>query len=373
MLSATIVVAAQPSLAAAQNAPPVLDSWLINTTGLTGFAGLPANVQTVDFSAANVYVAASGIPAYTIGPWPGDPNIPQDQKWVFRIPRSPQVNSGAKTDTPLGQTGVLVDGVVVFNALDAQSYLNEGVWHQNAVIVEAPSFDSCLGHPAPGGVYHNHQNPKCLYKSDPSSHSPLLGFAFDGFPIYGPYGYVNTNGTGGIKRIVSSYRLRSLTERTTLPDGTQLTPSQYGPPVSSTYPLGYYVEDYEYVKGLGDLDEHNGRFAVTPEFPNGTYAYYVTINEDGSSAYPYIIGPTYNGVVVTDDIGPQGGHVTINEPVTVYTPGTSVPEMNSPTLVLLITAVIAFSLEYVKKKASPNKSRKESGRDLPQGMRTILP
>src|SRR5204862_109367 len=125
-----------------------------------------------------------------------------------------------KTSTPLGTIAVWINGLSAFNALDAMSYNNQNVWHQNAVVVEAPSFDACLGHPAPGGVYHHHQNPRCLYTADSTSHSPLLGFAFDGFPIYGPYGFANPDGSGGIARMRSSYRLRTIAQRTSLPDGT---------------------------------------------------------------------------------------------------------------------------------------------------------
>src|SRR6185436_1469216 len=138
--------------------------------------------------------------------------------------------------------------------------------------------------------------------------------------------------TGGVTRIRSSYRLRNITVRQTLPNGTVLTPAQYGPPVSGTYPLGYYVEDYEYVAGLGDLDTYNGRFAVTPQYPTGTYAYYVTLEANGTSAYPYSIGPSYNGVVATENITTMG-HVTISEPVTTYTP-TVVPGAVADTVAL---------------------------------------
>jgi len=117
----------------------------------------------------------------------------------------------------------------------------------------------------------------------------------------------------------SSYRLRNITQRTTLPDGTVLSPSQYGPDVSATYPLGFYVEDFEYVGGLGDLDRYNGRMTVTPEYPGGTHAYFVTIDGSGASAYPYAIGLQYYGVVAADDISTQG-HVTITELVSDYTP-----------------------------------------------------
>jgi hypothetical protein len=128
-----------------------------------------------------------------------------------------------------------------------------------------------------------------------------MGFAFDGFPIYGPYGYANVDGSGGVARIRTGYRMRSITTRTTLPNGTVLTSAQYGPAVSTTYPLGYYLEDFEYIAGLGDLDTSNGRFCVTPEYPMGTYCYFTTIDASGHSEYPYTVGPTYYGVVATDN------------------------------------------------------------------------
>src|ERR1043166_10098522 len=81
----------------AQATGPELSSWLRNTTGQTGYNGLPANVQQVRYSATNVYVNASGIPSYTIGPWPGDPNVPANQQFVMRFPRSPGVTNGTKT------------------------------------------------------------------------------------------------------------------------------------------------------------------------------------------------------------------------------------------------------------------------------------
>ena len=155
------------------SAPPELDHWLLNTSGQTGYGGLPANVQRIRYSSGNAYVNASDIPTYTIGPWPGNPNTPTDQDYLFRIPRNPVENGGTKTSTPLGPTGVWINGVVIFNALDAHSYNNQNVWHQNAVLAEAASFDACLGHPAPGGVYHHHQNPVCLYSPDSTKHSPI--------------------------------------------------------------------------------------------------------------------------------------------------------------------------------------------------------
>ena len=204
----------------------------------------------------------------------------------------------------------------------------DGVWLRNAAYGESQTFDKCFGHQPGNGQYHHHIHPVCLRaqlddnlvavnsgrtgtiyreKAAPWKHSPILGWMFDGYPIYGPYGYSDpTNPNSTVKRLKSGFRLRNLTQRTTLPDwalahhngvSQQLNATQYGPDVSDTFPLGRYIEDFEYAQGLGDLDAYNGRFAVTPEFPNGTYAYYVTINDDGSPAFPYIIGTQYYGAV----------------------------------------------------------------------------
>ena len=305
-----------PALSRAQ-ITPIVSSWVVNTTGATGFNGILSNVQRVQYSAANVYVTCTGVPGYGIGPWGMNPNTTTNQNFVHKITRTPQPNTGVATPTPLGHTGIWSNGVSLFNARDAMSYQNQGVWNQNAIVVEGPGFDSCLGHPAPNGEYHHHLNPRCLYNDrDSSRHAPLIGFAFDGYPIYGAYGYANANGTGGIKSLRTSYRMRSISTRTTLPSGA--TAPSAGPAVSAARPLGYYVEDFEYVAGRGDLDLHNGRFCVTPEYPQGTYAYFVTINRLYEGAYPYTPGPTYYGIVPAGATGPQSGHAVVNEPVTTY-------------------------------------------------------
>jgi hypothetical protein len=296
---------------------PIVSAWIVNTTGATGYNGIPSNVQRVQYSAGNVYITCTGVPSYTIGPWPGNPNTATNQNFVFKITRTPTPNTGAATATPLGHTGIWSNGVSIFNAKDAMSYNNAGVWNQNAIVVEGPSFDSCLGHPAGNGEYHHHLNPRCLYNDhDSTRHSPLIGFAFDGYPIYGAYGYANANGTGAIKSMKPSFRLRNITARTTLPDGS--TAPSAGPAINTAKPLGYYIEDFEYVAGRGDLDSHNGRFCITPEYPQGTYAYFVTINSQYAGAYPYTPGPTYYGVIPAGATGPQSGHAVVSEPVTTY-------------------------------------------------------
>ena len=120
----------------------------------------------------------------------------------------------------------------------------------------------------------------------------------------------------------SGYRLRDITERTSLPNGTVLTTGQYGPAIGGQYPLGAFIEDYEFVSDFGDLDVHNGRFCVTPDYPDGIYAYFVTLNEQLDPAYPYTIGPTYYGTVQTGNTGPQSGHNTVPGNAVLFDPTT---------------------------------------------------
>lgn len=300
---------------------PQISSWRQNLTGAVGtstnsamnayVSQIPADVQQVAYTSNYVYVRASGIPTHNVGPFnDGNPAYPSNRNRVFRIPLVPTPltqPTDTHTATGLGAIGVMVNGVPFYNSLDARSYNNQNVWHQNANVVEAAGFDTGPGHPSPimntsnpvQGAYHYHQSPtELINQIDPGNtgqhHSPILGFAFDGLPVYGPYGYTNSDGTGGIKRIVSSYRTRNITTRTQI-NGSNVTP---GPVVSTQYPLGYYVEDYEYISGLGDLNEFNARFSVTPEYPQGTWAYFTTLTT-GGAVYPYIIGPSYMGVLDT--------------------------------------------------------------------------
>jgi hypothetical protein len=97
----------------------------------------------------------------------------------------------------------------------------------------------------------------------------LVGWAADGFPIYARYGFTSaSDATSAIKVMTGSYRTK------TTPDANR--------PSTALYAMGTFKNDWEYVAGLSDLDECNGRTGVTPEFPNGTYHYYAT------DTYPYL-------------------------------------------------------------------------------------
>ena len=322
---------------------PLITSWAINTTSATGYNNLPSNVQTVQYSATQVYVSASCIPGYNIGPWAANPNLPTNQNFVCKFTLAPVQNTLTPIYTALGNMGLWSNGVAIFNPKDGQ-YWNGSAFtngstttgfNRNALVYEGVSFDACLGHPAPNGAYHNHVNPACLYNSTLTSvHSPIIGYAFDGFPVYGAYAYTNTNGTGPIKRMTPSFVLASATGSVLLgantasatANPTTATTRNAGPPVNATYPLGNMLEDYIYVAGSGDLDFHNGRFCITPQYPAGTYAYFVTIDVTGYPVYPFVLGPTYYGTVQAGNTGPTGSHVVISEATTIYTPVTGINE-----------------------------------------------
>ncbi len=348
---------------------PAITSWLINTTDLKGRHyvngnstpiqdNVLANVQTVQYSATWSYVKATGIPAYITGPFlDGNPSIAQAQTGYFKIPLNPVQNTGTPTSTTGGNIGVFINGVALFDYRDGVSWSNasqslrggplggmgDNVWTRDAVVAERQGFDCAKGHPAMGN-YHHHQNPSAfnldldvisnvcdlyladgLYTIDSAKHAPLIGFAYDGFPMYGAYGYKNADGTGGIVRIKSSFQLRAITTRTHYANGTDVTD---GPVVSATYPLGYFREDYEFVaRNEPDyLDVHNGRFCVTPEYPQGTYAYFCTVDEDWNSTYPYAVGPTFYGVRNASKTQ------TISEPVQTYNATTAVSDTDTERL-----------------------------------------
>lgn len=315
---------------------PAITSWIQNTNSTTGRHYLSgnstvindaalANIQNVQYSANWSYVTTQGVPSFITGPFTANPNpVITATTSIYKIPLNPVQNTGALTATGAGNIGVFINGVGLFSygdgfaynpATNADAPVANGVWRRDAVKAEIIGFDCSKAHPAAQGNYHHHQNPSAfnldllqlsticnLYPSDglytinPNIHSPLIGFAYDGFPIYGAFGYTNTNGTGGVSRMKSSYQLRNITTRTTYADGTDVVD---GPAISSTFPLGWYREDYEYVAHPSDatyLDEHNGRFCITPEYPNGIYCYFTTVDGNYNSTYPYCVGPTYYGV-----------------------------------------------------------------------------
>jgi hypothetical protein len=337
----------------------------------SGFQNTPtyAGVSKIVHSTNWVYIRTTGLASHIMGPWYLDaaksanfPNFPSNTAKIYRIPRTPTIPT-TKLLTGLGASGCMVNGVSMFDMRDAFSYVNasatdstpvngltgDGVWNRDGYHNEGVTFDAALAHQA-GNNYHYHAQPIGLryqlgdhvdynattnrYTESTSAvakHSPILAWAADGLPVYGPYGYSSPlNANSGVRRMVSGFVLRNgsfgttnlnTTGRTTLPSWAQRIQTvtfKNGPAINGTYLLGHYIEDFDYLGDRGytqgvdfDLNEQNVRWCVTPEYPSGTYAYFTTINADGTPAYPYTTGRQYYG-------NPTGGISTIAETVTTY-------------------------------------------------------
>jgi hypothetical protein len=358
--------------AAAQTSGTAVTTWSngSQTQALPAYCG----VQEVYSSSNWVYIRTTGLGSHVLGPWPVNfPNWPVNKKILYSLPRNPTVPA-TKVLTGLGAIGYFVDGVSMFDTRDAfywngtTEVTGTGNWNRDAYVNESATFDPAYAHQENTGTYHYHANPIALryllgdhvdfnsgtktYSESTgpvTKHSPLLGWVRDGYPVYGPYGYANaSNAASGVRRMISGYVLRngqfgsqnlSATGRTAIPAWAvrlyNVSSNQPGPSVSGTYPLGRYLEDNDYLGDLGkvqgvdfDLNEYNGRFCVTPEYPNGTYAYFVCITSNGAPAFPYNIGRAFYG-------NPSGASATVlNEAVTTnYLGGANAGAiLNRPTL-----------------------------------------
>ena len=124
----------------------------------------------------------------------------------------------------------------------------------------------------------------------PTNHSSIIGWAYDGNPIYGPFGYSDPNSINSPLKLISSSYKKNIDNVVNRPSG---------------FKAGYFINDFVY-DGSGDLDIHNGRFCKTPEFPNGVYAYFATaevdINGKLVGAYPYVVGKTFRLPLIQDNL-----------------------------------------------------------------------
>lgn len=282
------------------------------------------NVSTWSFNNGNVTFTGTGLPYHSYGN-SAAANIPAAQNynltWTYRGGFNIE---GSGTETAGGLIGIWLNGVSMFNP-SAQQGAPTGpnllypTWQYNAASEAGKTLgytfgeDLAGGHAAPPNKYHYHDGAFVVawqtgqghdsgvwgttglaetsvikYLSSglthADGHSKILGISADGYPVYGPYGYsIASSNTSSIKRLGSGYTLNS-------------ADSRQGTTASNTtlYPLGIFIEDYSFTAS-GDLDQHNGRYCVTPDYPNGTYAYFVTIDSNLNPVYPYVIGNTYYG------------------------------------------------------------------------------
>ena len=181
------------------------------------------------------------------------------------------------------QENVTVDLIPVGSGATATATIKE--WRKDKYFINKNNVDSDNGYwfqnfnPSKGHGYAYYASPTTLRANDTgASHSPILGFAYDGNPIYGAYGFSNPLDSSSVVTQMSSSYFRN---------STRVGPS------TTTYPIGTFIDDYTFNDGSGTLDKNNGRFCVTPEYPEGTYAYFITVDSNGDPLFPYIIGKCY--------------------------------------------------------------------------------
>jgi len=139
------------------------------------------------------------------------------------------------------------------------------------------------------------------------AHSPIIGWAYDGNPIYGPYGYSTKSG-GTVVQMKSGYTLNLKTTR----------------PPTSEFPPEFFIEDFLWLESTDEsfLDKHNGRFCVTPEYPNGVYAYFSTIDIVASGdgifknykqpKFPYLVGDSFYSIPNSFNFNPASRQDSID-------------------------------------------------------------
>jgi hypothetical protein len=247
----------------------------------TATKAAPLTLQTAKFSISGAtynwsingtrrVLTGNGLPTHMVGafPNPGNPNDIAKQNVNLSVTTLPKTAS--KITSAEGWVfGVSINGIVFdpFAAEFWQGNRRSG-WNYDALGgAVALGLDANYAHVQPQGTYHYHGIPFGLLellRYDASKHSPLVGYAADGYPIYALTGIAN----GQVKKMTSSYRLKPGNR-----PGGDAPDGAYD---------GAFVQDYDYVPGLGTLDECNGAMTVSAEYPSGTYAYFIT------EAYPVV-------------------------------------------------------------------------------------
>jgi hypothetical protein len=229
---------------------------------------------------------SNNIPDHQYGPFGGGNTI-QGQDFDYSMCRYPTMGSGitllSEDTTSRGCGGGVIFGVSVqgvnFSPFARLYWTNPNTQEENlAYEIEADfilNMDLNGGHVNNISRYHYHNIPLDHYTKDlgidGSKHSPIVGYAADGHPIYYKYLYsqpLDTN--SGVSVFQSSYKMKTGSRPG---DGITAPNGNYD---------GTYIQDYEYVESQSVLDDCGGRFGKTPEYPEGTYYYVLTDN------WPYI-------------------------------------------------------------------------------------
>lgn len=244
----------------------------------------PKNEVTITVKGDTRTITANGIPVHKTGKFPsrGNPNEISEQRYRHEMPAKPKV--AKETTSTYGQPfGIGLNGVP-FDPGTAEVWSKNGrtqirgahnqdnLWNYDALSGKINlGIDSSNAHVQPSGAYHYHGIPHglvAIQKKQLSKPSMVLvGYAADGFPVYSELAHEDADdASSGLRKMKPSFRLK---------EGRRPGDDAPGTAPDGKYD-GTFNQDFEYVEGLGDLDECNGRTGVTPEYPDGTYYYVLT-------------------------------------------------------------------------------------------------
>lgn len=268
------------------------------------------------------------------GYWPPGPGCPTQQSKQGYFPKAAEPTANV-CESGLGVLGYWVNGTSIYNWGDGQS-AETGVWYTLAPVAEQYDVDICGGHAA-NGDYHHHFYSSCLARlvgDQADGHSPIYGYAADGYPIYGPWeaagqlaisswvardysaGSATGCGTDGERScvLVDEYDVsRGVTDASaTGPSTTDTYRTLSGNRLTAS--AGFFYEDYYWdagltAQGLPYLDQYNGHTSETLG-----YHYHVTVEQTDSGlspSFPYTVGARFAGQLhsngVTSCSGQGGG------------------------------------------------------------------
>ena len=153
---------------------------------VSGNVAWPSAKETITESGSNLTVYTNALPNHRTGVFPiqsTDPAYQYDrnhstiaaQDFNFSFPLNPVAETSPGCIR--GEVGVTLSGAILFDGFDAGG--------RDAVAWELQ--DDCAGHPS--SIYHYHGYSPCIPDSHGvNEHSALVGYAFDGFGIYGTQG-----------------------------------------------------------------------------------------------------------------------------------------------------------------------------------------